>query len=126
MEKSKTGGEKQQKQHLKKEQFIEALEKSMGIMSQAAKKIGVERTTPYRWMREDEEFKDRCDEVQNVVLDFAETKLFELVQEGHPSATIFLLKTRGKERGYVERQEITGSDGKGLDVRIEVIGTDKD
>ncbi len=126
MEKSKTGGEKQQKQHLKKEQFIEALEKSMGIMSQAAKKIGVERTTPYRWMREDEEFKDRVDEVQNVVLDFAETKLFELVQEGHPSATIFLLKTRGKERGYVERQEITGSDGKGLDVRIEVIGTDKD
>jgi hypothetical protein len=126
MEKSKTGGEKQQKQHLKKEQFIEALEKSMGIMSQAAKKIGVERTTPYRWMREDEEFKDRVDEVQNVVLDFAETKLFELVQDGNPTATIFLLKTRGKERGYVERQEITGSDGKGLDVRVEVITPSQD
>lgn len=126
MEKSETGDKKQQKQHLKKEQYLEALEKSMGIVTQAVKKVGIDRTTPYRWMKEDEEFAMRCMEKRNVVLDFAETKLFELVNDNHASAVIFLLKTLGKERGYVERHEITGANGNGLDVRIEVIDNTAD
>lgn len=127
MEKSKNEIEKkQQKQHYKKEAFIEALEKSLGIVSQAAKKVGIDRTTPYRWMKEDEEFEAKVSEVQNVVGDFAETKLYELVNDGNPSATIFLCKTKFKNRGYVERQEITGLDGKNLDINIEVIHTTKD
>jgi hypothetical protein len=112
---------------LKKEQFLEVLEKKMGIVSQATKAMGLDRTTPYRWMREDEDFKDAVSEVQNVVLDFAEGKLYELVQDKNPTAVIFLLKTKGKNRGYIERTEITGMDGGGLDVRIEVVrneGTD--
>lgn len=106
---------------LKKEQFLESLEKKMGIVSQATKALGMDRTTPYRWMREDEEFKDAVYEIQNVVLDFAEGKLYELVQEKNATAIIFLLKTKGKNRGYIERTEITGMDGSGLDVRIEVV-----
>lgn len=122
MEKSKNEIEKkQQKQHIKKEAFLEALEKSMGIVSQATKKVGIDRTTPYRWMKEDSEFDDKVMEIQNVVGDFAETKLYELVNDGVPSAVIFLCKTKFKNRGYVERQEITGMDGKNLDINIEVI-----
>ena len=122
MEKSKNEIEKkQQKQHIKKEAFLEALEKSMGIVSQATKKVGIDRTTPYRWMKEDEVFEDKVMEIQNVVGDFAETKLYELVNDGVPSAVIFLCKTKFKNRGYVERQEITGMDGKNLDINIEVI-----
>ena len=122
MEKSKNEIEKkQQKQHIKKEAFLEALEKSMGIVSQATKKVGIDRTTPYRWMKEDSGFEDKVMEIQNVVGDFAETKLYELVNDGVPSAVIFLCKTKFKNRGYVERQEITGMDGKNLDINIEVI-----
>ncbi len=36
------------------------------------------------------------------------------MQEGNMTATIFFLKTQGKSRGYIERQEITGADGKKL------------
>lgn len=126
MEKSKNEIEKkQQKQHIKKEAFLEALEKSMGIVSQATKKVGIDRTTPYRWMKEDSEFEDKVMEIQNVVGDFAETKLYELVNDGVPSAVIFLCKTKFKNRGYVERQEITGMDGKNLDINIEVIYSTK-
>ena len=68
------------------------------------------------------------EEIQNLVLDFAESKLYELVKEGNPVATIFLLKTKGKSRGYVEKQiqEITGPDGKDIDINIEVIHRHKD
>lgn len=115
----------QQKQHIKKEKFIEALEQSMGIISHAAKKIGVDRTTPYRWMREDEEYKSRVDEVLNVPLDFVESKLFEAINHNNITAIIFYLKTKGKHRGYVERHELTGIDDKDIKVEIEVLRTDK-
>jgi hypothetical protein len=115
----------QQKQHIKKEKFIEALEQSMGIISHAAKKIGVDRTTPYRWMREDEEYKSRVEEVLNVPLDFVESKLFEAINHNNITAIIFYLKTKGKHRGYVERHELTGIDDKDIKVEIEVLRTDK-
>lgn len=127
MEKSQDKVDKKTtKTTLKKEAFIVALEKALGIVSQAAKQVGIDRTTPYRWMKEDEEFKDRVEEIQNVVGDFAETKLYELVNDGNPSAVIFLCKTKFKNRGYVERQEITGVDGSNLDISIEVVYPDKD
>ncbi|MBT6230483.1 MAG: hypothetical protein HOI47_27895, partial [Candidatus Scalindua sp.] len=80
---------KQQKQHLKKEQFIKELESTMGVVSQASKRCGIDRTTPYRWANEDDDFKEKMEEIQNVVLDFAESKLYELVDEKHPTAIIF-------------------------------------
>ena len=116
---------RQQNQHIKKQQFLEALEKSMGIMSQAAKKIGVDRTTPYKWMREDEEYSNKVKELLNVSLDFVEGKLFEAIDSGNITAIIFYLKTKGKIRGYVERHELAGIDDKDLKVSIEVISKDK-
>lgn len=112
---------RQQNQHIKKEMFLEALEKSMGIMSQAAKKVGVDRTTPYKWMREDPDYAEKVKEIINVPLDFVEGKLFEAINENNITAIIFYLKTKGKHRGYVERQELVGGDDKDLNVSIEVI-----
>ena len=106
----------QQKQHTKKEQFLGELENTMGIVSQASKRVGIDRTTPYRWRHEDKEFAKYMDEIQNVVLDFAESKLYELVDDKHPTAIIFLLKTKGKDRGYVERQEFDIEGGFNLSV----------
>ena len=97
----------------------------MGIISQAAKKIGVDRGTPYKWMKQDPEFKERVDEVINVPLDYVEGKLFEQISAGNITGIIFYLKTKGKKRGYVERQEITGVDNKDIQVQIEVLGSDK-
>ena len=114
----------QQKQHLKKAQFITELEATMGVVSQACKRCGIDRTTPYRWAREDEKFKEDMEEIQNVVLDFAESKLYELVDEKHPTAIIFLLKTKGRNRGYVERQEMDIEGG--MNLVVEFIDPDAD
>ena len=42
-------------------------------------------------------------------------------QEGNITAIIFTLKTLGKSRGYVERQEVTGAEGKPVETKITEI-----
>ena len=52
------------------------------------------------------------------VLDVGEMKLYEHVLNGDAWAVCFLLKTKGKHRGYVERTEHTGEDGKEFVIRV--------
>ncbi len=113
-------------QHPKKEAMIEALEKHLGVVTSACKTVGIDRTTHYRWLKEDEAYKEATDDIDNVSLDFAESQLFKQIRDGNTTATIFFLKTRGKNRGYVERQEWTGKDGKDLpQLQVQVISPDE-
>jgi hypothetical protein len=80
--------------------------------------VGVGRTTYYEYYNTDPDFKKEIDELSNVALDFAESQLHKQIKEGNTSATIFYLKTKGKERGYVERQEVTGINGSGIVIQI--------
>ena len=89
-----------------KKAMIEALEKSLGVVTTACKAVGIGRTTHYDWLNTDEVYKQRVADIENVTLDFAESQLHKQVKEGNTTATIFLLKTKGKKRGYIERQEI--------------------
>lgn len=107
-----------------KKALLEALEKSMGVVTDACKLVGISRVTYYEYYNNDEEFKASVDDISNVALDFVESKLFEKIngvsigklnEKGEvesykvpPSDTalIFYLKTKGKKRGYIERQEI--------------------
>ena len=86
--------------------MIEALEKSLGVVTTACKSVGIARQTHYEWYKEDEEYKAAVDAVADIALDFAESKLHKQIEGGDTTATIFYLKTKGKKRGYVERQEI--------------------
>jgi hypothetical protein len=91
--------------------MIEALEKSLGVVTTACKTVGISRQTHYEWYREDEAYKAAVDSIADIALDFAESQLHKQIQNGEVSSTIFYLKTKGKKRGYVERQELTGEDG---------------
>lgn len=98
-------------QHPKKEAMIQALEKHLGVVTTACKTVGIDRTTHYRWLKEDEAYKEATEDIENVSLDFAESQLLKQIKDGNTTATIFYLKTKGKKRGYIERTEITGKDG---------------
>lgn len=89
-----------------KREMLEALERSLGVVTTACKSVGVGRSTHYRWMREDDEYKQSVLDLRNVAIDFAESHLHKLIEQGSAAATIFLLKTIGQERGYVEKQKI--------------------
>ena len=109
-------------EHIKKG-LLDALEKSLGVVTTACKQVGIGRTTFYNYYNEDIDFAKKVDDIENVALDFAESQLHKQIQEGSTAATIFLLKTRGKKRGYVERQEITGADGLPTDIEIKIVKT---
>ena len=91
---------------INKNRMIEALEKSLGIVTTACKKVGISRQTHYRWTEEDEAYKIAVDSISDIALDFAESQLHKQIQEGNSTSTIFYLKTKGKKRGYIEKSEV--------------------
>ena len=76
-----------------KTNLIEALKQSLGIVTTACKNVGISRETYYKWMREDDEFRQQVDDIGDIALDFAESQLHKQMKDGSTSATIFYLKT---------------------------------
>ena len=113
------------KRHIRhpKRAILDALEKSLGVVTDACRSLDIHRSTFYKYCNEDEEFKKAVDEIQEVSLDFAESQLFKQMKKGSSASTIFYLKTKGKKRGYVERSEI-GFAQEGLpdNINIQIIG----
>jgi hypothetical protein len=95
----------------RKKEFIEVFSQKANNIHLTCKAIGIERITYYAWMREDAEFKEKVNALEEADIDSAETALKRQILDGNTTAIIFYLKTKGKSRGYIERQEITGKDG---------------
>jgi hypothetical protein len=91
---------------INKKAMIEALEKSLGVVTTACKTVGIARSTHYQWMEDDPEYKKAVEDIADIALDFAESQLHKQIQGGEVSSTIFYLKTKGKQRGYIEKSEI--------------------
>ena len=89
----------------KREKFLKSLELNNGNISEACKAINISRQTFYRWA-EDEDFKVKAENVKESLLDLAESKLLENINNNENVAIIFYLKTKGKQRGYIEKQEV--------------------
>jgi len=95
----------QTEQH--KKALLIALEKSLGVVTEACKQAGIGRTTFYEWCKADKEFKKQVDEIESIALDFAESQLFKNIGTGKEASLIFYLKTKGRKRGFVEKIEGT-------------------
>jgi hypothetical protein len=56
-----------------------------------------------RYIEQFEETKTAFQNENESMIDFAESKLFQAISEEDLTAIIFYLKTKGKNRGYVEK-----------------------
>jgi len=108
--KSNTIKKEQSRTAVQKASMIEALEKSLGVVTMACRLVGIDRSTHYQWMKEDRDYKQKCDDLKNVALDFAESQLHNRIKSNDTGAIIFFLKTQGKARGYIEKSEFEVKD----------------
>ena len=102
--------------------FLVHYEKSLGVLKTACEASGMCRKTIWEWRKKYPEFDERCHECEEVALDFVESKMFKKIDKGDKgseSLIIFYLKTKGKNRGYIERQEVDMSaEVKGVTVNV--------
>ena len=128
--------EKPQKLTLKKDAMLQALTTSLGNVTEAAAAVGMSRETHYDWLKNDPEYNAAVVSLKNVALDFAESQLKKLMEGAerqalthdgdvvtikdapNTSAVIFYLKTQGKQRGYIERQELS-TEIKSINITID-------
>lgn len=103
------------------DQIIAALEASGGIYTGAAAKLGCAPNTIRNYVERHVEIQTALLDITEQNLDLAETQLLKHIRDGNLTSVIFYLKTKGKGRGYIERQEHTGADGAPLYDREETL-----
>ena len=99
------------------QRIIEAIKASNGLLTLAAKKAHVGYTTMWRYTKEFPSVRLAVEEAKETMMDYVEGKLYENIKNGDNACIIFFLKTQGKSRGYIEKQEIehSGDIGKGAE-----------
>ena len=102
------------------QRIIKAIQESNGLLTLASKKAGLGYTTVWRYTQDFPSVKQAVIEAKERMLDFAEGKLYEKIKSGDNAAIIFYLKTQGKGRGYIERQEFTGEGGGPVKVEHDI------
>lgn len=131
-----------------KKQVLELLKESNGIISSACDNAGISRQTFYNWKKDDPEFAEAVESINEAAIDHVESKLMEKIngiqlgkynekgeliiydQQPSDTAIIFFLKCKAKKRGYVERTEVApvDPDGNSLQpiININVIKSSKE
>lgn len=83
-------------------QVAKALTEAKGFVSVAARALGCTDTTVRKYIARYPLCSQACADARESMVDMAEAKLFQLVQQGNVAAVIFTLKTLGKGRGFIE------------------------
>ena len=91
---------------------------TFGNVTAIAKRLGVSRQTVYAYIARWQTVADAVDDERERRKDFVEDKMLERIMSGSDTMIIFFAKTQMKDRGYVERQEITGADGGSVTIQI--------
>ena len=84
----------QNRTQINKDRILKALESSLGVITTALKATDLSRTNFYKWLKEDEEFAAKVEEIENIQQDFIKSKYYECVKDKVPSVVIHAAKTR--------------------------------
>jgi hypothetical protein len=101
----------------KKVMMIKALGTTLGNVQKAIDDLKkthdytVSRTAHYKWLKEDEEYAQAVEDASDKTLDLVEEALINQVKNGSVQATMFYLKTKGRNRGYNEKLDVDITSG---------------
>lgn len=86
--------------------IIEALKASKGLVSPAAKKLGISRETIHKRIREHPKVKQAVIDAREEILDLAEAQLLKSINQGEIKSIHYILDRLGGSRGYCPRSEV--------------------
>lgn len=95
-----------QTKRMRQELFLFALVSSNYDYSDALRMVAIPKKTLDHWKENDLEFLALIEEIQWHKKNFFEHALVDLVEEGHPSAVLFVNRTINADRGYGEKTEV--------------------
>jgi len=92
-----------------KKRLIEAMEKSLGVISKACEICKCSRQTYYDFMKEDKDFKKQIEDTKHVADAFVLTKFYENIDNNKSAEIIFYLKS---QMGWCEKtkMDLTSND----------------
>lgn len=90
----------------KDSEIIAALKATSGLIFLAARELGIAPSVIYRRRDKSKAVAECIESQRGELLDIAEIGLKKQILEGNVTAMIWVTKTLGKQRGYVERSEV--------------------
>lgn len=107
------------------EKIAEVYKKKGCNITAACAALNITRQTFYTRKAKSKKLQELIEEADESLLDFAESKLVEHINNNDITSLIFFLKTKGKKRGYVERTE-HDVNANPFQELMESIGSDED
>jgi hypothetical protein len=95
------------RQRYKPAQIIAAIEHTRGMVYLAAERLGCEADTVYNYAKRYASVREAIARHRGRTTDIAELKLYQAITAGDAWAVQFYLKTQGRDRGYVEKIDVT-------------------
>lgn len=102
-------------------EFKNAIVGCGGNKTEIARRLNCSRQTVMNYFEKYPELKQSFEHEDDVMLEIAESNALRLLNEGDAKMTMFVLETKGKNRGWSKRTEITGADGGALALSQETL-----
>jgi hypothetical protein len=105
-----------------KERVLKAVRGSFGIMSEIARRLeDCDWHTAEKYVNKWAETRQAYADEDERALDFTEGQMLAAIKSGDGPMIRFHLATKGKRRGYVTREEVSGPDGGAVTYKIEYV-----
>jgi hypothetical protein len=104
------------KQRYTPDQVVYAIQETRGLVTMAARHLGCTPDTVHNYAKRYPKVADALKAARYAMADVAELALYNAIIDQQAWAVCFYLKTQAKDRGYIERQEISGQ----VDVRLSL------
>lgn len=111
---------KERHEYYTTDELIAAIQKANGFLTIAARSLGITYQAIWNRKKRDKKLRKAIKAMREKHLDMSEKKLLENIKKGKEPSIFFHLKCLGRERGYVERREITGAKGEAIQVSISI------
>lgn len=108
------------KKKIRKDDLLEAIKDSYGIISRIASRLHVDWHTADDAIREHPEASRLLNDERESILDFTESKAIERIKDGDGAMIRFMLATKGKKRGYTYDETAATAEAAIADTEVNI------